>query len=388
MKKVAVLYSGGSQWGGIETYLANLFRLYDRSRMSLVLVSLGEWELTKQLEHDGLSDHLEVLNGRRLRLKTVLDLRRVIADAGVDLLVSQGVVANAYARITALITGVPNLTVVHSNIDLDYPRNVTRRLYKLSDRVLRVGTTRYIAVSGYLKNHVTRSGVDPEIVKVVYNGVDTLTGPRIGKVSPDTEGDVLPPAPADETGPSAVAKDTFLLVSVGRLHPVKNFDSLVKAMQLLPENVRLTIWGEGGQRSHLEGLVAGLGLQGRVSLPGECESMSEALVGSDIYLQPSKSEGFGLAVTEAMLSAKPVVVAPYGGLVEQVEDRVTGIVARDGSPEGLAEAVQILLGDVPLSERLGLAGRERAEEVCSISRWLDNTTQALLDVPPKKMRRA
>lgn len=388
MKKIAIVYSGGRQWGGIETYLANLFRLYDRRQLRLFLISLGEWELTNQLEHDGLSDDLWVLNAGRARIRTVFDIRRVIADTQAELIVSQGVVANAYGRLAALTTGVPNLTVVHSDLDLDYPNPLARWLYKLSDRILRVATTRYIAVSGHLRNQVVRSGVDPEKIRVVYNGVDTSTGPRLGTSLPPSAAQTTASAADDEDASSAGRSDEILLVSVGRLHAVKNFDALVKAMRLLPDNVELTIWGEGEERSSLEGLVDQLGLNSRVRLSGECESMRAALKGADIYLQPSKSEGFGLAVTEAMLHAKPVVVTPYGGLVEQVEDRITGIVSVDGSPEGIADAIRILLEDRSLMIRLGLAGRARAEEVCSIERWLHNTTVALSDAPVKSARRS
>ena len=63
-------------------------------------------------------------------------------------------------------------------------------------------------------------------------------------------------------------------------------------------------------------------------MPGESQTMQEALADSDVYVQPSKSEGCSFAVAEAMLHGKPVVVTPCGGLPEQVDDGVTGVVAR------------------------------------------------------------
>lgn len=355
MKKIAIVYSGGRQWGGIETYLKNLFMLYDRQRMHLFLISLGEWDLTRELEQQGLSEDLRVLSAKRLRLRTLRDLRRAMVDTSAGLIVSQGVVANAYARIVSLWTKVPNLTVVHSKLELDYPRAMIRWLYGLIDRILRAGTTSYVAVSGYLKDQLVRSGVDPAKVQVIYNG--------IGK-------------PAEKDADDA-PRDTHLLVSVGRLHRVKNYDSLVKAMALLPTDTSLTIWGEGHERSALESLVEQLGLTQRVRLPGKYEGgIGVALAGADIYLQPSWSEGFGLALTEAMIYAKPVVIAPYGGLLEQVRDKVTGLVTKDGSPESIAEAVRVLLDDPELARRLGLAGKKDAERTCDIGLWLENITQA------------
>jgi hypothetical protein len=169
--RVAFLYSGGRSWGGIETYLANLFRLHDRSRLDLMLISLGEWELTRRLTEAGLAESLLILPPKRLRLRTVADLRTIVGREQVHLLVSQGTVANAYTRVAALLTRVPNLVVVHSDIALDYS-GLTRWAYKQSDRLLRPITRHYVAVSRHLKAKLVASGVASERVTVIYNGVD------------------------------------------------------------------------------------------------------------------------------------------------------------------------------------------------------------------------
>jgi glycosyltransferase involved in cell wall biosynthesis len=148
-------------------------------------------------------------------------------------------------------------------------------------------------------------------------------------------------------------------------------------MRLLPERVSLTIWGEGTERAELEGLVEDLDLGSRVRLPGESENMQQALQGVDIYLQPSKSEGCSFSVAEAMLEGKPVVVTPCGGLPEQVEDGVTGLVARDCSPEALAAAVETLVDDRGVALRLGRAAQLAAEEMYDMDKWLSQTTAAL-----------
>jgi glycosyltransferase involved in cell wall biosynthesis len=379
MKTIVVLYSGGRHWGGIESYLVNLFRLYDRESMRLVLASLGEWELTKAVADQVPRSQVRLLSGKRIRPRTVTDLKRVIRAEQASLVVSQGTVANAYARAASLVTGVPNLTVVHSDMALDYPQVVARWAYTVIDRLLRRHTKQYVAVSGYLKDQVVKSGVEAQRVRVVYNGVDAAERDSPAPVDPrrapesDTVGQGVSPIARTEHG-SEVS-----LASAGRLHPVKNFAALVAAMRLLPEGVRLTIWGEGSERAELEALVGRLGLSARVRLPGESEDMQRALEGVNIYLQPSKSEGCSFAVAEAMLSGTPVVVTPRGGLPEQVEDGVTGLVARDCSPQALADAVDILVRDADLAVRLGQAGRRAAEEMYDMDKWLSETTRAFCE---------
>ena len=99
----------------------------------------------------------------------------------------------------------------------------------------------------------------------------------------------------------------------------------------------------------------------------------------DIYLQPSKSEGCSFAVAEAMLHGKPVVVTPRGGLPEQVEDGVTGLVARDCSPRGAGRSGQTCWSTTG-SWRSDWAtpARTAAEEMYSMDKWLSETTAAPL----------
>ena len=367
MRRVAVLYSGGLHWGGIETYLANLFRLHDRQAMELVLISMGDWDLTRGLEREGLGPMIRVLAGKRIRIGTLLEIRRILRDERLGLIVSQGTVANAYARAAALLVRVPNLVVVHSDMRLDYPKS-TRWAFALSDRTLRPLTKRYITVSRDLKAKMVQSGVDASRVTVIYNGVD-IAGRLPGPVC----------APASRSISAHKDGSTVTLATVGRLHPVKNFDGLIKAMPLLPDHVLLTVWGDGAEKARLTALVQGLGLGNRVRLPGESQNMQEALEGADIYIQPSKSEGCSFAVAEAMLCGKPVVVTPRGGLPEQVDDGVTGSVARDCSPEALAEAILPLVTDRSLAAELGEAGQREARERFSMDKWLRETTAALCD---------
>jgi len=405
MTKVVVLYSGGRQWGGIETYLANLFRLYDREAVELVLASLGDWELTRAVADESSAAEVKVLSGSRVRPQTVLDLKRLLGAEKADLLVSQGTVANAYARAAGALARVPNLTVVHSDTRLDYPRALIRWTYEFIDRLLRFATKRYVTVSRHLARQLIASGVRPERVRTIYNGVDAVGRPsgdaRGGATGGTTPGGATTGGVTGGTTPcgattgsattgatttgasraaaDAARQDGLALATVGRLHPVKNFDGLIEAMRLLPEQVTLTIWGEGPQREQLETLVQSLGLAERVRLPGESKDMQEALTGADVYVQPSKSEGCSFAVAEAMLHGKPVVVTPRGGLPEQVEHRVTGLVATDCDPEAIAAVLRELVDDPALAARLGETGRKSATQMFSMQKWLTETTAAFTE---------
>jgi len=379
-RTIVVVYAGARAWGGIETYLHDLFRFYDPGIMRLVLVSMGEREPNGTTREEALKDGAgqvragdsavmtgktqRCLSPRRVRLRTILEICEVLKEEDADLVVSQGAVANAYARMAALLSGLPSLVVTHSELTNDYPRGLKRWGFKLSDRLLRPITKRYIAVSWHLKNELVRSGVKADRISVVYNGVDNQE-----LVAEEAPG-----------GPALLGKPGEVnVVSVGRLHRVKNFDALIRAMGLLLDNMRLTIWGDGEERENLERLIESLGLRGRVKLAGRAGSIPPVLAKADVYEQPSKSEGFGLAVVEAMLCGRPVVVAPYGSLPELVEDGETGIVATDGTPEALAASILRVACDRGLASRMAAAGQEAALQRFSIDRWLENTSAAFAE---------
>jgi glycosyltransferase involved in cell wall biosynthesis len=373
MTRIVVLYSGGRHWGGIETYLLNLFRLYDRRKMALVLVSMGEWELTQALRNEGRAAEVRVLSAKRARPRTVFALRRLLRAERAQLVVSQGVVANAYARLAVLGTGIPSLVVVHSDLAGDYPKRAVRWAYMLSDRALRRTTEHYVAVCRYLKDRLVASGVKPEQVTVVQNGV-SLPGRR---PRADAELRVAVQARPPESAGALARGAGTRLATVGRLHLVKNFDGLIRAMALLPPDTRLVIWGEGPERATLSSLIASLGLQDRVELCGVSDNMAQALEEADIYVQPSKSEGCSFTVAEAMLLGKPVVVTPCGGLPEQVTHGATGLVASDPSAEGLAAAISTLVRDRELAAKLAEAGQKAAEKAFAMDTWLEKTTAAV-----------
>jgi glycosyltransferase involved in cell wall biosynthesis len=91
---------------------------------------------------------------------------------------------------------------------------------------------------------------------------------------------------------------------------------------------------------------------------------------------PSRREGFGVACAEGMAHGRPVVASAVGGLLDLVEDGVTGLLVPPGDTAALRAALERLLGDRELRERLGAAGRERARERLG---W-DATTDALAAV--------
>jgi glycosyltransferase involved in cell wall biosynthesis len=93
-----------------------------------------------------------------------------------------------------------------------------------------------------------------------------------------------------------------------------------------------------------------------------------------VVVCPSRREGYGVVAREAMAYGRPVVASAVGGLRDAVEDGVTGLLVAPGEPEALRGAIERLLADHALRDRLGEAARRRARECFS---W-DTATSAML----------
>lgn len=217
-------------------------------------------------------------------------------------------------------------------------------------------------------------------VAIVPNGVDL----------PDL--DVAGASDGATTGAAPSSLRTLLFL--GRLHPVKGLDLLLEAWATLEPafaDWRLLIVGDDGQgtpgqgyRATLEASAARLGLS-RVTFAGELlgDAKRAAMHGADLFVLPSRSENFAIAVAEALAAGVPAVVtqgAPWSGLADNdagwwVETRA------DALRDALAGAMRL---DAPTLRAMGARGREWmrrdfawdaiAQRMLAVYGWLDGTT--------------
>lgn len=160
-----------------------------------------------------------------------------------------------------------------------------------------------------------------------------------------------------------VRLDGLLLITVGRLTTQKGQDVLIEAISqissLFPQ-ARFAFVGDGPRRSALEEKAKRLGIDGQVLFLGVRDDVSSLLYASDIFIQPSLSEGLSLAFLEALFAGLPVVVTRVGGVADVVEHGQSALLVPAGDAEELAAALVRLLGDAALRQRLARAGQERA----------------------------
>jgi glycosyltransferase involved in cell wall biosynthesis len=167
--------------------------------------------------------------------------------------------------------------------------------------------------------------------------------------------------PVMQNNLSLDSKNGIVVGSIGRLDAMKGHDILLRAVAQV-EGIRAVILGEGAQRAALEQLAVELGVHDRVDLPGWITDPFTYLAKFDVVALPSRSEGFPLAMVEAMLAARPVVAARVGSIPEAIIPGKTGILIEKENVAELAVALQQLRDQPQYRLQLGQQARASAVE--------------------------
>ena len=170
-----------------------------------------------------------------------------------------------------------------------------------------------------------------------------------------------------------------LIVAVGRLIPKKGFGDLIRACGLLAgggKSFQCEIIGEGPLETELCRQIDGLGLQNRVVLSGAKpqSQVRQRLAAANVFVLPSVIDSDGgmdnlpTVIMEAMATGLPVVSTNISGIPEMVIENETGFLVPPGDILAMANAIEKLINDHSLAQRLGQIGYERAQKLFSIEK--------------------
>lgn len=222
------------------------------------------------------------------------------------------------------------------------------------NRVAQRRSTKVLANSSEVAGMVRGDGVRGDRVAVLPNFVepDAFIAPDVAEAAAWRSSHGIP-------------EDAVLLGIVARLAPVKNHDSLLRAVaQIAPAHPRLhlAVIGDGPLRASLEQLARELGISGRVHFTGMVPHRPNVSHNLDLVALSSLSEGFPNTVAEAMAAARAVVATSVGGIRDVVVDGETGVLVPAEDTKALANALAQRLADPAGTSRMGVRGREVAAE--------------------------
>ncbi len=222
-------------------------------------------------------------------------------------------------------------------------------------------STRIIAISEAVRNRFWWMRGSPRLV-IVHNGVD------LQRFNPSVEGGSF----RKEIG----CGDKDLLVgTVGRFHPIKGYEYFIRSASVVVKKVpeaKFLIVGLNYHENNryldsLRNLARDLGLEDKIIFTGSRDDVPEIMASLDLFVLSSTAEAFGRVVVEAMACGKPVIAFGGGGVLDIVEDGVTGLLAAPRDSDGLADRIVRVLEDRDAAAELGTKGRQRAEELFGIA---------------------
>ncbi|HEX8968953.1 MAG TPA: glycosyltransferase family 4 protein, partial [Chloroflexota bacterium] len=312
---------------------------------------------------------------RREVLENLLAYRRFLASVNPDLVHVQHPLERClYVRrvrdferwTTPLVVTAHSLWGEHDDATI---RELMAPNLRAADRV--------IAVSPHVAQQAVGLGVRPGRISVIRSGVDTDRFQPRERVAARQRLGLLP-----ETG---------VVLFVGNLEPRKQLDVLLRATASVREQVPdvvLLVVGSGqsagaqDQTARLRRLTSALGLDNVVRFMGRLDDarLLDAYAAADAFALTSTSEAQGIVALEAMACGLPVVATAVGGLLDTIEDGVTGFLVPSGAIDAVADRLVDLLRDGARRQTVGAAARRAVEERFSWPRAIDATLSVYREV--------
>jgi glycosyltransferase involved in cell wall biosynthesis len=220
-----------------------------------------------------------------------------------------------------------------------------------------------LTVSESFRTYISPHIKQPEQIKVIPNGFDEKRFRPIAHENAVTQ-----------------------LITVCRLVPAKGLDILLHACAELKKKgypFVLHIIGDGPIREELEALAVELDLYDDIIFYGYMLHPEEFMPFFDVFVLPSRAEAFGSVFAEAALCWLALVGTNVGGIAEQIEDGVNGLLVPPENPIELANALEKVVTDPVYRYNLARAGWDKAKKVYSLQRVIAQLKKVYLDMKPE-----
>ncbi|CAN5607353.1 glycosyltransferase [soil metagenome] len=238
------------------------------------------------------------------------------------------------------------------------------RKHHIAYRLMRRMPHAVFAVSNLVRQHgIEVDGIPPARVQTVYNGLNLA--------------DWL--AAAEKP---AQPSPNPLITTAGNIRPVKGHDVFIRAAALVIEQFPNAVFSIAGEVlepaffEELQALVRELKLSQHFTFSGGVTNLRDYLAAADIFVLPSRSEGFSNSIIEAMAAGLPVVATNVGGNAEAVQDGTSGYIVPPEDPAALAAAILKLLANHDQARAMGQAGKRIAAEKFTNEAMMTVTTDA------------
>lgn len=353
-------FNSTKAWGGGEKWHFDIStRLHAKFGNILVVAGKGS-ELGQRLAATVIPHQLIAIgNLSFLNPVKIIRLYRLFREERPDVLIMNLPADLKAAGIAARLAGVKRI-IYRRGSAIAVRNSFLNRLlfrYLLDDIIANSAETARTLL------HENRTLFPAEKIHIVYNGVDWK------------KFDALPQAPAYRS-----AQVSIVLGNAGRLVPQKGQDVLIhlaKQLKSRGHSFEIVIAGEGKLKEALLRKSVEEGVSEQLRFLGFVENMAQFLNSIDIFLLPSRWEGFGYVIAEAMYCAKPVIAFNVSSNPEIISDNESGFLIAQGDIAAFVKKTELLINDVLLRERMGENARRAAIERFSIENALTQIEKLL-----------
>ena len=328
----------GREWRGGQQQLLYLLDFLAANGCETAAACRAESPLHVRLQRAGIPCFPWLAQGE-WPLKSMLRLNKIAAAYTPDIIHCH----DARSILPGLWTGhlLQRQTVIaHRRVDFPVSATAVFLKYRRLDRT--------IAVSQMIKNLLVAAGLNENKISVVHDGIDCDRFMKKRDAAPMRAMLGIPPNAIH------VGNAGSLVDHKGQIYLLAAAAALVPAFPQL----YFSIAGEGPLRPGLQKKISELKLNAHFKLPGFISDMPSYFHSLDIYAHPSKTEGMGSAIIEAMACGIPVIAARSGGIPEIVGDHGRLVKAKDG--DALAAGLKAMVSSPALLEELAARSLKRS----------------------------
>ena len=330
----------GREWRGGQQQLIYLLNFLTENHCETAAVCRLGSPLHARLQEDRIPCFPWLTHGEG-PIKTMTSLGKIIAAFNPDIIHCH----DARSILPGLWAGhfqKKKQVIAHRRVDFSVGKAAVFFKYRRLDHT--------VAVSQVIKNLLIQSGVKANKISVVHDGID---GKRfVRRTGPDPMRSEL-----------GIPTNAMHIGNAGSLVDHKGQNYLIEAAAILVPmfpNLFFSIAGEGPLRQNLQKRIMQLNLAGHFKLPGFIQDMPTYYHSLDIYAHPSKMEGMGSAIIEAMACGIPIIAAQSGGIPEIVNDHGCLVAAKD--VEALATGLKAMINSPTLLEKLAALAWRRSRD--------------------------
>jgi glycosyltransferase involved in cell wall biosynthesis len=324
--------------GGGQFSLLLLLRYLNKEKFKPIVFIHKDGQFAKMLKENDIEYHIVKLSSLFFEIRKQ-DPQIIHCNSA----------TTKYTFMSLVIAKFLNIPFVWHNRVIDSAGWKDRIIFNLSDRV--------VVISDAVRKKFSSFKNQDKIVKI-YNGVDLEKfNPNINGENIKKEFNILP--------------NENVIGCIARFDKWKGLEYFIDMAKIIVEKnipTKFFLVGDGIERRNLQLKVKNYGLEDKFFFTGFRENAAEFIALFDILIIPtSEEEPFGRVAIEGMACGKPVVATKTGGLVEIIEDKITGILVPPKSAQSLAEACIWLIQNKQEAKKISIKAREKVKESFSIT---------------------